>query len=103
MGLEVPLPLPDLFPLVVQYADGEMMCCDEGHWAECTKEEDLDEFLKWVAVIIRDSDQTRIRIFKKPEGINCVHADTPVRLCYVGELLDDDTIQWTSHRPNMRQ
>lgn len=98
----MPFPLPELFPLVVQYENGEMMCCDEGHWEECTRVQDLEEYMKWAAANLRESGERKIRIFKKPVGVESISTDTPVRLCYVGELLDpDENIQWTSHMPNM--
>jgi len=92
-------PLGDLYPLVAQYRDGNMVFCDEGHLLECACAEDLQEFMDAVATALGESSQTKLRVFKKPEE-NDVGADTPVRLCYIGEQLPDHAIQWTSHGPN---
>ena len=100
----MPIPLSHLFPLVGQFEDGEMISCDHGQWDECTSVEHLEEFMQRVAVALVRSEHRKARIFKKPEGVNQIHANTPVDLCYVAEIRPDRlSIEWTSHGPAMIQ
>ncbi len=97
-------PLSHLFPLVGQFEDGEMVSCDHGQWDECTSVEHFEEFMQRVAAALARSGQSKVRIFKKPEGVNQIHANTRVQLCYVGEVrADRQSIEWTSHGPSMIQ